>query len=46
MNFLFEQAPLFVPGMKIEDYQAHDLEMRAKAIQQGKKGKEQAVQSE
>lgn len=28
MNYLFEKAPLFVPGMKISDYQVHDLEHR------------------
>jgi hypothetical protein len=40
MNFLFEKAPVFIPGMKIEDYQTYDLEIRAKAIQQGKQGVE------
>lgn len=32
MNYLFEKAPIFVPGMKIENYQTHDLERRTESI--------------
>jgi hypothetical protein len=28
MNYLFSQAPLFVPGMKMEKYESRDLERR------------------
>jgi hypothetical protein len=28
MNYLFTNAPFFVPGMKIKDFETHDLERR------------------
>lgn len=28
MNYLFTNAPMFVPGMKNVEYQSHDLEKR------------------
>jgi hypothetical protein len=28
MNYLFTNAPLFVPGMNMKDYETHDLERR------------------
>jgi len=34
MNYLFTNAPLFVPGMKIADYQTHDLERRERKYSQ------------
>jgi hypothetical protein len=29
MNYLFTNAPLFVPTMKMADFETHDLEHRA-----------------
>jgi hypothetical protein len=28
MNYLFTNAPLFVPGMQMQDFETHDLERR------------------
>jgi hypothetical protein len=28
MNYLFAQAPIFVPGMKMENFDSRDLERR------------------
>lgn len=33
MNYLFTNAPLFVPGMKMADYQSYDLERREEEIE-------------
>lgn len=38
MNYLFEKAPLFVPGMKLAAFEAHDLERRESMIIQEKQG--------
>ena len=32
MNYLFTNAPLFVPGMKRHDFKTHDLEKRVEQI--------------
>ena len=39
MNYLFTNAPLFVPGMKLADFQSGDLEARLAEIRE----KDQAV---
>jgi hypothetical protein len=36
MNYLFTNAPLFVPGMK-SDFNSHDLERRVEEVE-GKQG--------
>lgn len=33
MNYLFANAPLFVPGMKRHDLETHDLERRVDEIE-------------
>jgi hypothetical protein len=33
MNYLFANAPLFVPGMKMKDYDMHDLERRVEDLE-------------
>jgi hypothetical protein len=33
MNYLFTNAPWFVPGTKIEEYNTHDLEQRVAALE-------------
>ena len=33
MNYLFTNAPLFVPGMKRHDLETHDLERRVEQIE-------------
>lgn len=32
MNFLFSNAPLFVPTMKMADFETHDLELRQEEV--------------
>jgi hypothetical protein len=34
MNYLFSQAPMFVPGMKMEDYENRDLERRVQEAEE------------
>jgi hypothetical protein len=34
MNYLFAQAPLFVPGMKMENYESRDLERRVQEAEE------------
>lgn len=34
MNYLFTNAPLFVPTMKMADYESHDLERRVEEAQE------------
>ena len=34
MNYLFTNAPLFVPGMKMSEYQTHDLERRVQEVEE------------
>jgi hypothetical protein len=33
MKFLFTNAPIFVPGMKGNDYSPHDLERRVEEVE-------------
>jgi len=33
MNYLFTNAPWFVPGTKMEQYKTHDLEQRVAALE-------------
>lgn len=33
MNYLFTNAPLFVPGMKRHDFETHDLERRVEQVE-------------
>lgn len=33
MNFLFTNAPLFVPGMKRADFETHELERRVEEVE-------------
>ena len=33
MKYLFTEAPLFVPGMKMRDFETHDLESRAHEVE-------------
>ena len=34
MNYLFTNAPLFVPSMNRKDYEQHDLENRVAEVEQ------------
>jgi len=36
MNYLFTNAPLFVPSMKKEDYMTNDLEHRVQEVERKK----------
>ena len=33
MNYLFTNAPYFVPGMKKRDFETHDLERRVEEVE-------------
>jgi len=33
MNYLFTNAPMFVPSMKKSDFETHDLEHRVQAVE-------------
>jgi hypothetical protein len=33
MNYLFTNAPWFVPTMKMENYETHDLERRVEEVE-------------
>lgn len=33
MKFLFTEAPFFVPGMKMRDFETHDLEHRVHEVE-------------
>lgn len=33
MNYLFTNAPTFVPGMKSSEFQTHDLERRVEEVE-------------
>lgn len=33
MNYLFTNAPLFVPSMNLKDFETHDLEHRVQEVE-------------
>lgn len=46
MNYLFTNAPLFVPTMKMSDFETHDLEQRVEQVERKQGGSVSHVEQE